>query len=200
MDNTFYVYEIQAMNGQTQGDTSVSDPLLVIFPKTTTESAQTESEGNDGEVTISGGDLVTSDSKPTITVERVDSLVDLGEKWVDQFVKWHEFTFNKWQSAIERYVPYLKKRYSEAQLKDDAAVCPKIITPRRCVQTKRIVDYNGCTLISCTEYKKGLINEADIDDWEEMYLQYENYIYPQYDRLFQLYQQYFDEANAAESR
>lgn len=46
----------------------------------------------------------------------------------------------------------------------------------------------------------GLINEADIDDWEEMYLQYENYIYPQYDRLFQLYQQYFDEANAAESR
>ena len=45
----------------------------------------------------------------------------------------------------------------------------------------------------------GLITEADIDDWEEMYLQYENYIYPQYDRLFQLYQQYFDEANA-ESR
>ena len=81
----------------------MSDPLLVIFPKTTTESAQTESEGSDGEVTISGGDLVTSDSKPTITVERVDSLVDLGEKWVDQFVKWHEFTFNRWQSAIERY-------------------------------------------------------------------------------------------------
>ena len=106
-DNTFYVYEIQAMNGQTQGDTSVSDPLLIVFPKTTTESAQTEeSQGgnsNDGEVTIAGGDLVTSDSKPTITVERVDSLVDLGEKWVDQFVKWHEFTFNKWQSAIERY-------------------------------------------------------------------------------------------------
>ena len=106
-DNTFYRYEIQAMNGQTQGDTSVSDPLLILFPKTTTEETISENES----ITIPGDNLVTSDSKPTITVERVDSLVDLGEKWVDQFVKWHEFTFNKWQSAIERYLKMKKRMF-----------------------------------------------------------------------------------------